>query len=131
MKYLDLITDAYRLRNVIDEQQSPSPEQAKDALKRLNQMCATWKARGIDIGYFSTNLVTDTLTIPEWAEQGVTAHLAIRIAAGGSITPELSTLAQEGYDTICIATVGKTLGEVDAALPVAEGQRGRGNFFNG
>jgi hypothetical protein len=131
MKYLDLITDAYRLRNVIDENETPSAEQGRSGLRLLNQMCATWKARGIDINYFSTNKTSDTLTIPEWAEQGVTAQLAIRVSAGGAITPELQLMADEGMTAILSKTIDVGFETDTDNMPRGEAQPKSGSFFNG
>jgi len=132
MKYIELITDAYRLRNVIDEYETPSPEQGLFALRKLNQMCAVWKATGVDVQYFPTDNVQDTLTIPDWAEMGVTASLAIAIAAGAAITPELEKMHEDGMRAINNKTIGAELGEeVSTALPCAEGQRPKGDFRYG
>jgi hypothetical protein len=132
LKYLDLITDALRLRNIIDENQTASPEQALDGLRKLNQMCAAWKARGIDIQYFPTNSLSDTLTLPDWAEQGVTAQLAIRFIAGAPISDAVAIQAREGMDTIRTKTIGRDMGEpIDSTLPAGEADRRRGGFFNG
>lgn len=132
MKYLELITDAFRLRNVIDENEAASPEQAKGALRKLNQMAAVWKANGIDIQYVAADDLNATLTIPDWAEQGVTGQLAITLAAGGTITPELDKMARDGWAAIQNMTIGKALAvPVDSILPPDESQRQRGDFYNG
>lgn len=134
MKYLDLITDAYRLRNVVDENETPSPEQGKSALRILNQMCATWKARGVNIQYFATDKLSDTLTIPDWAEAGVTAQLAVRLPAASEVTDALALMARDGYETIRSKTIGAEMGvpiDTCGVLPVGEGDKPRGDFFNG
>ncbi|MGH6631730.1 MAG: hypothetical protein ACREB0_00095 [Sphingopyxis sp.] len=134
MKYLDLITDACRLRNIVDENETPSPEQAKTALRLLNQMCAAWKARGLDIQYFSTDKLTDTLTIADWAEAGVTAQLAVRLTAASPVSDSLALMAKDGIDTIRSKTTGTAMGEpIDTCgvLPSGEGDARRGDFFNG
>lgn len=134
MKYLDLITDAYRLRNVLDENETPSPEQAKTGLRRLNQMCAAWKANGLDIQYFATDKLSDVLTIPDWAEIGVTAQLAVRLPAAAPIDDGLALMAKDGLDTIRSKTTGKAMGqpiESSDVLPCGEGDRGFGDFWHG
>lgn len=130
MKYLDLITDALRLRNVVDEDSTPDPAPAQAALRKCNQMFATWRALGINLNYFSTDKLTDTLTIPDWAEQGATAQLAIRVAAGAAITPELQLMADQGM--AAIRTKCLEMPEADMAdMPSGTGQHRSGDFFNG
>lgn len=130
MKYLDLVTDALRLRNVVDEDSTPDPGPAQAALRKCNQMFATWRALGINLNYFSTDKLTDTLTIPEWAEQGATAQLAIRVAAGAAITPELQLMADEGM--AAIRTKCLEMPEADmSGMPRGEGQLCVGNPRNG
>src|SRR5262245_54673389 len=102
MTYLDLITDAYRLRNVIDENEAPSAEQLVEGVRLFNQMMAAWLADGIDLQYIPVAAadIANTLTLPDYAQMGVTANLAVRVVAGGTITPELQAQADTGYQTI-------------------------------
>lgn len=130
MKYLDLITDAMRLRNIIDEDQVADPKPAQIALRKCNQMFATWKAVDIDLNYFSSDKLTDTLTIPEWAEQGATAQLAIRLAAGGTITPELQLMADEGMTAIRTKCLRLPTADM-SDMPRGTSQRRRGDFYGG
>jgi hypothetical protein len=100
--YLELITNAYRLRNVIDENDGPSAEQGVAALTILNQMMEEWQASDVCLQYVpidAADLGTD-ITIPKYAESGVTAALAIRLVAGGTLTPELQGQFQTGYGVI-------------------------------
>lgn len=128
MKYLDLITDAFHLRNVIDEDAVPDAGPAASALRKCNQMFAEWRAKGINLNYFATDTLNDTLTIPDWAESGATAQLAIRLAAGAAITPELTLMADEGMKTI--RTKCLVMPEADMSdMPRGDGQSPRGDFF--
>ena len=114
MTYLDIITRAYRLRNVIDANEEPNAEQGVEGLNTLNDMMAQWLADGVDLQYIPIEpaALADELTIPDYSRAGVTAHLAIRLAAGAAITPELQAQAESGYTTITNRTVANALGAV-------------------
>jgi len=90
------------MRNVIDENAAPSPEQGVTGVTLLNQLMALWLADGINLQYESINAadLQNDINIPEYAEMGVTANLATRLVAGGTLTPELGAMASTGYDTI-------------------------------
>ena len=93
---LTVIEDALRDINVIAEIDSASAEQGEFCLRRLNQMMEVWKENSKDIGYFAQTSTTDTIPIPDWAELGVTATLAIAIAPtyGATVSQELIAIAQ-------------------------------------
>lgn len=134
MTYLDLITAAYRLRNVIDENESPSAEQGVAALTTLNQMMAEWEADGVILQYIpiaASDLSAD-LMIPDYAHSGVTAGLAIRVAAGGAITPELQSQADMGYGTIVRRAVSASLPPANMDhVPAGEASGTRFSILNG
>lgn len=97
-----LITDSLRLMKVLAEGETPSAEQASDALRSLNQMMASWEADTINLGYFAQTDTTATCPIPDWAEQGVYGKLAIRLCPeyGASLSPEALNVVDEGYTLI-------------------------------
>ena len=47
---LQIITDALRSINVIDETETPSAEQGSHCLRQMNQMLAEWAVDGIVLG---------------------------------------------------------------------------------
>lgn len=98
----DVIGDSLRELNVISEIQTPSAEQYAHALRKLNQFMARWLEDGIDLGYFPQTSPSDVCPIPEYAEEGVIATLATKIASnyGATVSVELATSAVQGYDTI-------------------------------
>lgn len=102
MTYLDLITAAYRLRNVIDENESPSAEQGVAALNALNQMMAEWESEGVCLQYIpiAASELSSDLTLPLYAHAGITAALAVRLVSGGTVTPELRSQVENGYGAI-------------------------------
>lgn len=102
MKYIELITNAYRLRNVIDTTQAPDAEQGATAVTLLNQIMAELAADGVNLQYIpiAPGQVSDTLTIPPYAEGGITALLASRFIAAAPIGDELAKQLKDGMDTI-------------------------------
>lgn len=136
MTYIDLITDAYRLRNVIDTTQAPSAEQGVTAVRLLNSLMAELLADSVNLNYtpITAAQVGDTLGIPSYAEGGITAALALRIVAGGTVTPELQVQYDDGIATIMRKAVAASLQPPNFAhIPAGEGSRGRGggDFFSG
>jgi hypothetical protein len=125
---LEIITDALRGLNVIDETETPSAEQGSFCLRQLNQMLAAWKdADGIDLGYFKQSSTTDTCPIPEWAETGVWGRLALRVSShfGAQVPVGTAAAASEGYETILrVLTNQKLEGSDMSHLPIGTGYYG-------
>lgn len=124
---LTIIEDALREINVISEIDGASAEQGSFCLRRLNQMMEVWREDGADIGYFAQSTTTDTIPVPDWAELGVTAALAIAIAPtySASVSPELVAIA-EGSATIILR---KSLAERQQGADMRHMPAGAGNFF--
>jgi hypothetical protein len=123
---LDLITDAYRDVNAIDETQVPNAEQGQRALRKLNQMLAMWEGADEAVkfsSWFPQDDVAATCPIPEYAEAGVTGQLSIALAAslGLTVSAELVASAEAGYAVILRKAVNDKLQPVDMThLPRGE-----------
>lgn len=133
---LQVITDALRGLNVIDETETPSAEQGSFCLRQLNQMLATWKdADGIDLGYFEQSSTAATCPVPAWAETGVWGKLALRVAGqfGAQVPIGTAAAAMEGYDTILRVLTNQKLEGADMShLPQGSGSYGSGyNILTG
>lgn len=124
---LQIITDALRSLNVIDETETPSSEQGTSCLRHLNQMLAEWKdADGIDLGYFEQSSTTATCPVPAWAETGVWGKLAVRVAGhfGAQVTQSAAMAADEGYSTILRVLMNQQLQGADMShLPAGSARR--------
>ena len=94
---LQIIEDALREINVISEVDSASDEQGSQALRRLNQMMASWKEQSLDIGYFRQTTTTDTCPIPDYAEEAVMLSLAASLAPryGASLSVESAVILDQ------------------------------------
>lgn len=124
---LTIIEDALREINVISEIDSASAEQGSFCLRRLNQMMEVWREDGAEIGYFTQSTTTDTIPIPDWAELGVTAALAIAIAPTYSATVSAELVAIAAAASTMITR--KSLAERQQGADMRHLPAGSGNFF--
>lgn len=77
---LQVITDSLRLAGVIHEIETPSNEDAQDALRRLNDLLLGWKRRnGIDLGFYPQTSLSANIPIDDEYFETVTLQLAMRI----------------------------------------------------
>lgn len=97
-----IIADALELIGVLSEGETPSADHGSHALRKLNQMMASWEADGTVLGYFQQSSTSDTCPIPDWAELGVYGKLALELAPfyGKPITGEIARVADAGYSLI-------------------------------
>lgn len=122
---LQVITDALRSINVVDETETPSSEQGSHCLRQLNQMLTAWEVNGINLGYFAQSSTAATCPIPDWAEQGVSAKLALRVSShfGAQVPIGVIAAADEGYSTILRTALNLKLEGADMShLPLGTGR---------
>jgi hypothetical protein len=84
---LEMITDALRLVNVLDEIKAPSAEQGVNGLRSMNQLLADWERDGIRLGWHVVASVNDTLPLEAEDERGVKYALACEFAGEYGIEP--------------------------------------------
>jgi len=93
-------------------------------LRKLNQLMEASKELDIDLGWFSQTATTDTIPIPDWAELGVTAALAIVMAPqyGATVSAELATTGDAFIEMIKRKSISEKLTNADMShLPVGTG----------
>lgn len=95
---IEMLTDAYRTANVIDENGVPSPEQGVIGLRVLNQMMGQWDRDGIRLGWTVVDAQSDTLPIDFQDERAVKFNLAVELAGEYGIDP-LPRVQQVANDT--------------------------------
>ena len=128
---IEIIGDALREINVVAETETPSAEQGQHALRVMNRMINSWRESDVSFSYFDQTSTSDTFPGPSWAEQGVVAVLAIRLAPtyGASISPELGDKADDGYTMILRKSINEKLDNTDMShLPVGQGHNGYGRY---
>lgn len=90
---LQVITDSLRLAGVIHQIETPSNEDAQDALRRLNDMMlALDRHNGIKLGYYPQSSLSANIPIDDEYLEGITALLAEQIGLhwGASLSPEVA-----------------------------------------
>lgn len=123
---LQILTDALRAINVLDETETASAEQGTYCLRQLNQMLAQWEVEGVPLGYFAQSSTAADCPIPDWAEGGVSNKLALRIAGQYSapIPPATVVAADEGYQVILRTVMNLKLQGLDMShIALGEGYR--------
>jgi hypothetical protein len=106
-KKRELIQEAYAEIAMQDSVFNIDPDMLQSALRRLDSMMATWDSKGIRVGYnLSTQAngsnLDDDSGIPDFANEAVLLHLAIRLApgVGKTLSPSTAAIAKMGYDTL-------------------------------
>jgi hypothetical protein len=132
---LDIITDAYRMVNIIPMTAAPGAELGSAGLRRLNSMMAFWSASdGIDLGWFSQDDQSATAPLDDGVLEGVTANLAVRFAATAGVpTPaEVKQIASETYSALLRVAVVDALEPADMSnMPIGTGYGARWDIENG
>jgi len=121
---LELITDALREINVINEVQTPTAEQGTQALRKLNQMLEEWKEDSLDLKWYKQSSTAATAPIPDFAETAVIMGLAIYCAPqyGASISVETAAKADNSITILRRKLITEKLDNADMThLPIGSG----------
>ena len=121
---LEVIEQALRDINVINEVESASDEQGQTGLQKLNQMMALWKISSRDVGYFAQSDTSATIPIPDWTEEAVTSSLSLLLAPkyGASISIEQATLIEHSVNAITREIISNNMTNTDMShLPIGSG----------
>lgn len=98
---LQVISDAYRVVNIIDENEAPTAAQANLALSVMNDMLANEAADGMRLGYYPQTLLSAIVPLRDQDIYGVKLMLAKKLAMrfGVQIAPDsdLMTEMRESY----------------------------------
>lgn len=125
---LELITDALRQIGLLDENEVPSAEQGQVALRRLNQIMATWAESDLTFpSWFPQTDLSAQCPIPDWAELAVTGALSIAMAAayGVTVSEEVAAVAESARAVVLRKRMSQQLQPVDVShLPAGEAHRG-------
>lgn len=102
---IDMLTDALRTANVIDENGTPSDEMGVKGLRVLNQMMGQWDRDGIRLGWTVIDAQSDTLPIDFQDERAVKFNLAVELCGEYGIEPlpRVQRVADETYGALAKA----------------------------
>ena len=135
MTNIELITQSFRLLNVIDENEAPSAEQGVQGLALLNQMMESWEEEGVKLQYYEQTDQDATFPSAPYTHKGVIGKLAEALAAhyGISMTQEAAIQADDGYAVILRKSISAQLQPADMShLPQGSNRSGfdieSGNF---
>lgn len=130
-----IVEDAFNDIEVKSSETALSTTEMAQGIRYLNRLMVSFASSGLNLGYSKATSETETFTSPDWCEDMVVTHLAIRLAPGFgvSITPALAIAAAEMMKVVEKRLV--ILGEVDYPniLPIGSGNwNGNNNshFFN-
>lgn len=84
---IEMLTDAGRAANIIDENQTPGPEQGVNWLRILNQMMGQWDGDGIRLGWTVVAAQDDVLPLDFVDEKAVKYNLAVELAGDVGMDP--------------------------------------------
>lgn len=114
----DLITMSLRTLGVLHSGETPSAEEADDALDTLNQLMNSWRYEGIDLEWVPITSLNTTLPYPDDHIGPFRHNLAVALSPdyGIQVTPTIAGLAKQGYDQMQKEYMDNRLLSVDDAL---------------
>lgn len=95
---LDIVTDAARIVNIIDETQQLSPEQAAQALVAMNDLFADFATDGIELGYYQQSDLSATSPFDTSDVRPVKLCLGKELAMRAGLTQTLPQDLQDEMD---------------------------------
>ena len=112
-------------------QGSEAPYEAdeyQDFMFAMNNLLARWESDGIHLGYTPVSSLSDEVTVPDGALQGVIAVMAVEVAPDYGVEPSqsLAISAAAGMETIRLIGQCVPKGRYPPTLP-----RGAGNYDAG
>jgi hypothetical protein len=100
---LQVITDSLRIAGIINEIQTPSAEDAQEALRRMNDMILGWvRHNGIQLGFYPQTSLAANIPIDDEYFEVVTNLLAKRVCEvwGFQVSPDLREAAKSSWSSL-------------------------------
>ncbi len=99
MNLTDFVTDALRRATIVGQTATPSAEQGADALTKLNDVMASLRGDGIDLGYNPKATTAESIQIPLEHVLSVKCMLVVAVCNGYGIEPPIvdAGIASSGY----------------------------------
>lgn len=121
MTAIELITDALRLCNIIDQNDTPTAEMGESGLRSLNSLMRDWEEDGIRLGWVTVDDQDGTISLAEKDERAVKFNFAIELAGEYGIEPpaRVAEIAEKTYNRLAKSALQYF--ETDlSGLPMAE-----------
>ena len=123
-----LITDSLQDILVQASEADLEPAEVQAAIRYMNRYMARLAASGVNLGYTIVTSLSDSITIPDGALDGLRAKLAISLAPmfDAIVPPDLYVAAADGERVMY--SLGVTLGEMSypSTLPIGSGNEWQG-----
>lgn len=111
------------------------PSEAITAMRYLNRMMFRWKSVGYDLGYTKVSKLSDPVTVPDGAYDGVVTNLALSLAPqyDVTLTQALITNAELGLSAIRVLSFSICGMNYPDTLPIGSGNYNScdNNFYTG
>lgn len=125
-KASDIVVDALEQLVVQASEASIEASEAQSAIRYMNRFMAQMDGDGIDLGYTVVNSLSDPITIPAAAMNGLVYNLAIMLAPqyDALVTPALAKAARDGLDTMRLLAFNVGPSSYGDTLPIGSGNEG-------
>jgi hypothetical protein len=126
------------VRDILQEILVQGSEQAiqavdsQTAIRYMNRFMTEISARGITLGYTSVTSLSDPITIPDGAINGLIYNTAIRLQSSYDITPngQLGANARDGMNAMRHLAVTVTATAMPCTMPIGSGNEQDNTFSN-
>lgn len=132
---LDIINDALDDLTIKSSEVSLTDSEVSSAIRKMNRMLTNWAQGGLNLGFTKIENSSDTLTTPDWADELITAQLAIRLASsfGMQVSPEIVAIASDSMTRALRNNIQLSKPSYPGSLPTGSGNYNNGSnshFFN-
>ena len=131
---LELINDAFDTLEIKSAESDLQTSEVDVAIRRLNRMMTAWARKGLKMGYTKITDSSQLITAPDWAEEAMVIHLAVRLAPAFSIpvTQEMYILATEAHKDLMRNLIHLPDPDFPSTMPKGSGNSvyDNSNFFS-
>lgn len=109
-----------------------TPDELQAALRRMDQLMATWNSKGIRIGYSMGGGLDADCGLSDEAELPVLLNLGIALAPqyGKQISQDTRISARQAYDALLAKAIDMPQMQQSPLTPRGAGYKRRWNIFN-
>ncbi len=118
-----IINDALNDLEVKSAEVDLTTEELNTGMRYINRLMTTFAVSGINVGFTKAVSVDDEFTAPDWFEEVIITHLAIRLAPGFGIqvSPAIVMAAKEAIKQVQRRVVHLHPVEFPNVLPIGSG----------